>query len=68
MQEEQINNMMKELKNRKNQSMIENGIQADLRKVMNESFGMVRSSVSTKEFHDRQIIPPNINTNKKSLC
>ena len=50
--------MLKEIKIRKNQSLVENGILADLRKVMNESFGIVRSSTSN-EFQDRKT-PPNI--------
>ena len=55
--------MLKEIRTRKNQSLIENGIQADLRKVMNESFGIVRSSTSNDDYKDR-ITPPNMKNYK----
>ena len=56
--------MLKEIKVRKNPSLIENGILADLRKVMNESFGIVRSSTSNNYEDKDRITPPNMKNYK----
>ena len=57
--------MLKEVRIRKNHSLIENGIQAEIRKVMNESFGAVRrsSSIGNHEYQDK-LTPPNIKAYK----